>query len=227
MDRVGIVGGGAWGTALAMIAVAAGDTILWAHEADVVAAINGSHRNAAFLPGVALDPAIRAVGDMAALATSDLILLVTPAQHLRTVAAALAPALPATTPVVICAKGIEQQTGLLMSEVVAEILPDRPLAVLSGPTFAGEVARGLPTAITLACGDPQLGRVLAQRLGRPTFRPYLSGDVIGAEIGGAVKNVIAIACGVAEGRKLGDGARAALITRGFAELTRLGLAMGA
>ncbi|HUN50498.1 MAG TPA: NAD(P)H-dependent glycerol-3-phosphate dehydrogenase [Candidatus Sulfotelmatobacter sp.] len=227
MDRVGIVGGGAWGTALATIAAAAGATMLWAHEADVVAAINHDHRNPAFLPGVDLDPAIRAVDDMAAVAACDVVLLVAPAQYLRTVAAALAPTLPAATPVVICAKGIEQQTGLLMSEVVAEILPDRPLALLSGPTFAAEVARGLPTAITLACADAELGRGLVQRLGRPTFRPYLSADVIGAEIGGAVKNVLAIACGIVAGRRLGDNARAALITRGLAEMLRLGRAKGA
>jgi glycerol-3-phosphate dehydrogenase (NAD(P)+) len=230
LDKVGVVGGGAWGTALAGIAAAGGDagaTLLWAHEAEVVSAINDTHRNPLFLPDIDLDPRIVATADMAALTTADVVLLVAPAQHLRIVAANLAPHLRAGTPIVICAKGIEQQTGLLLSEVAAEILPDRPLAVLSGPTFAGEVARGLPTAITLACGDPALGRALVQRLGRPTFRPYLSGDVIGAEIGGAVKNVLAIACGIVAGRNLGDNARAALITRGLAEMLRLGRAKGA
>ena len=227
MDNVGVVGGGAWGTALAGIAAAGGGAVLWAREAEVVSAIDATQRNPLFLPDIALDPAIRATSDLAAVAANDVILLVVPAQHLRLVAANLAPHWQAGTPVVICAKGIELQTGLLMSEVVAEILPDAPLAVLSGPTFAGEVARGLPTAITLACADPELGRALVQRLGRPTFRPYLSGDVIGAEIGGAVKNVLAIACGIVAGRKLGDNARAALITRGLAEMLRLGRAKGA
>jgi glycerol-3-phosphate dehydrogenase (NAD(P)+) len=227
-QSIGVIGGGAWGTALAGIVAAGGaGTILWAHEAEVVSAINDTQRNPLFLPDIALDPSIRATADMAALTAADVILLVVPAQHLRIVAASLSAHLRAGTPVVICAKGIEQQTGLLMSEVAAEILPDAPLAVLSGPTFAGEVARGLPTAITLACADPELGRVLVQRLGRPTFRPYLSGDIIGAEIGGAVKNVLAIACGIVAGRKLGDNARAALITRGLAEMLRLGRAKGA
>jgi glycerol-3-phosphate dehydrogenase (NAD(P)+) len=228
MDSIGVIGGGAWGTALAGLAAAGGArTLLWAREPEVVAAINGEHRNPLFLPGIELDPRIRATTDIGETTTADLLLLVAPAQHLRAVCAALASRLKSGTPLVICAKGIEERTGLLLSEVVAAELPSAPLAVLSGPTFASEVARGLPTAITLACGDAELGRALVARLGRPTFRPYLSGDVIGAEIGGAVKNVLAIACGVVAGRNLGDNARAALITRGLAEMLRLGRAKGA
>ncbi len=226
--RVAILGAGAWGTALAQIAANAGRPVtLWAFEPDVVAAINTTHENTAFLPGRPLDPAIVAVSDLGRLADADVILAVTPAQHLRPTLKQLAPALRPGTPVVLCAKGIEQSTLALMSEVLAEVAPQARAAVLSGPGFAKDVVRGLPTATTIACKEVVLGQTLVKALGLPTFRPYLTDDLIGAEIGGAVKNVIAIACGVAEGRKLGDGARAALITRGFAELCRLGLAMGA
>lgn len=222
--KIGVIGGGAWGTALAQVAAADGaDVLLWALEPEVVAAVNTAHENSVYLPGVPLSPAVRAVGDLAALADRDALLLVTPAQHLRGV---LAKAPVGSKPVILCAKGIEAGTRKLMSEVAAEAAPDAPIAVLSGPTFAHEVARGLPTAITLACEDETLGAKLAARLARPTFRPYLSTDVIGAEIGGAVKNVLAIACGVVEGAGLGQNARAALISRGFAEMTRFGLARG-
>jgi glycerol-3-phosphate dehydrogenase (NAD(P)+) len=200
--------------------------LLWAREAEVVEAINREHANPLFLPGFALDPALRATGDLAEVAAADALLLVVPAQHLRKVATALAPHLRAGVPVVLCAKGIEQGSGAMMSEVAAETLPGQPLAVLSGPTFAIEVARGLPTAVTLACADEALGRSLAAALGTRSFRPYLSTDIVGAEIGGAVKNVLAIACGIVEGRRLGDNARAALITRGLAEMVRLAVAKG-
>jgi glycerol-3-phosphate dehydrogenase (NAD(P)+) len=221
---VGIIGAGAWGTALAQVAAASGDALIWAREPEVVAAINSAHENTAFLPGVPLSPAIRATGDLRELAGCDLLLAVTPAQHLR----ATLEALPAgAAPLVLCAKGIEAGTRKLMSEVAEEVRPGAPISVLSGPTFAHEVAAGLPTAVTLACADDRLGRELASRLARPSFRPYVSRDVIGAEIGGAVKNVLAIACGVVEGRGLGQNARAALISRGFAEMTRFGLAKGA
>jgi glycerol-3-phosphate dehydrogenase (NAD(P)+) len=222
--KAGVIGAGAWGTALAQVLAAGGqEVLLWALEADVVEAINATHANPLYLPGTPLDPAIRATSDMGDLAACDMLLVVTPAQHLRS---ALADA-PATTPLILCSKGIEAGTGLLMSEVIADIRPDAPVAVLSGPTFAHEVAAGLPTAITLACGDSTLAPRLAARIARPAFRPYLSDDVIGAEIGGAVKNVLAIACGVAEGAGLGLNARASLISRGFAEMTRFGLARGA
>ncbi len=227
MQRIGIIGGGAWGTALAVTARRAGrDVILWAREAEVVEAINQRHENSLFLPGIVVDPAIAATADIAAAAAGDAVLLVVPAQHLRAVAGALAPALPPDAAVVICAKGIEENSGALMSEVAAAALPGARLAVLSGPTFAIEVARGLPTAVTLATTDQALGRRLIAALGTRSFRPYLGDDVVGAEIGGAVKNVLAIACGIVAGRRLGDNARAALITRGIAEMVRLARAKG-
>jgi glycerol-3-phosphate dehydrogenase (NAD(P)+) len=222
--RIGVVGGGAWGTALAQIASAGGPVTLWARSAAVVEAINRDHANPAYLPEVALSPAIRATADSAELGACDALLLVTPAQHMRDVMAGL----PVTDqPLILCSKGIEAGTRLLMSEVAAECRPDAPIAVLSGPTFAHEVAAGLPTAVTLACEDEALSQTLVERLARPAFRPYRSDDVIGAEIGGAVKNVLAIACGVVAGRGLGQNAGAALIARGFAEMARFGAARGA
>lgn len=227
MNSIGIVGAGAWGTALAATARRAGRAVtLWAREAELVNAINATRRNALYLPDVALDDGIRATDQLADIAATDAILLVTPAQHLGATCAALAPLWRKGVPAVICAKGIEQGTGRMMTEVVEAALPGTPIAVLSGPTFAIEVARGLPTAVTLACGDAQLGQALVEAIGTPSFRPYLADDLVGAEIGGAVKNVLAIACGIVEGRGLGDNARAALITRGMAELTRLAIAKG-
>ena len=228
MTRVGIIGAGAWGTALAIVLRRNGhEVLLWAYEREVAEAINRDHANALYLPGIALDPAIRAADALPALAGSDLLLLAAPAQHLRAALKGLAPHLGATVPLVICTKGIEQGTTALMSEILVEHLPRAPFAVLSGPSFAREVALGLPTALTLATRDAALGRSLIASLGSAAFRPYLSDDPVGAEIGGAVKNVLAIACGIVQGRKLGDNARAALITRGLAEMARLGLAKGA
>ena len=227
MSAVGVIGGGAWGTALAQTAARAGLTpSLWARETDVVQQINARHENVLFLPGVPLEPAVRATGDLADLAGADLILAAVPAQHLRGMLQQFAPHCAATTPVVLCAKGIEQGSLKLMSQVLAETIPQAAPAVLSGPSFAAEVARGLPTAITLACPDAALAQRLAEAIATPTFRPYVSADMIGAEAGGAIKNVLAIACGVVEGRGLGRSAHAALITRGFAELTRLAVALG-
>lgn len=223
--KLGVIGGGAWGTALAQIAAHKGqETLLWAREADVVSAINTGHENRLFLPGIALSPAIVATNDLAQLAACDALLVVTPAQFLGAV---LAEAPVGQRPLILCSKGIEAQTQRLMSDVAAQTCPQAAIAVLSGPTFAHEVAKGLPTAITLACADAALGRTLAERIAQPHFRPYLSSDVIGAEIGGAVKNVLAIACGVVEGAGLGQNARASLIARGFAEMTRFGVARGA
>jgi glycerol-3-phosphate dehydrogenase (NAD(P)+) len=223
--KLGVIGGGAWGTALAAVAASNGeDVMLWVREPEVVDAINQTHENSAFLAGIPLAPLIIATTSLAELAECDVLLVVTPAQHTRAV---LTNAIVGQRPLILCAKGIEAGTQMLMSEVAGEICPDAPIAVLSGPTFAHEVARGQPTAITLACADTQLGRALAQRIARPHFRPYVSSDIIGAEIGGAVKNVLAIACGVVEGRGLGQNARAALIARGFAEMVRFGLARGA
>ena len=229
MQRITVIGGGAWGTALAAVARRAGrDVCLWAREAEVVEAINATHENRPFLPGAALDPAIRAEADIAtSVAGADVLLLVAPAQHLRAVSGEVEKHAAKGAPVVICAKGIEQESGALMTEVIAETMPGRPMAVLSGPTFAIEVARGLPTAITLASENGDLTEHLAAAIGTPTFRPYLSTDPVGAEVAGAVKNVIAIACGIVHGRGLGANAQAALITRGLAEITRLGLTRGA
>jgi glycerol-3-phosphate dehydrogenase (NAD(P)+) len=222
-----VIGAGAWGTALAQTCARAGlEVTLWAREPEVALAIAQSRENRLFLPGVILDPAVRATSDPADLAGADLIFAVPPAQHLRATLAAFAPHMADGTPVVLCAKGIEQGSLMLMTEVLAEALPQATPAVLSGPSFAADVARGLPTAVTLAADDEALAGEIAQAIATPVFRPYVATDMIGAEAGGAVKNVLAIACGVAEGRGLGASARAALITRGFAELTRFAVALG-
>jgi glycerol-3-phosphate dehydrogenase (NAD(P)+) len=226
--RIGIIGGGAWGTALAATLRRAGAGIrLWAREPEVADAINRRHENATFLPGVMLDEAIEATSALDfAVAGADALILVVPAQHMREAARALSRAAPHGLPVVIATKGVEVATGSLMGEVLEAELPEHPQAVLSGPTFAIEVARGLPTAVTLAASDPTLGAALVKALGTASFRPYLSDDPIGCEIGGSVKNVLAIACGIVTGRGLGDNARAALITRGLAEMMRLAVAKG-
>ena len=222
--KIGVIGGGAWGTALAQVAAAGGDVLLWAYEPEVVDAINAGRGNPLFLANVALSPAIKATNDLGALADCEALLVVTPAQHMRRI---LGAAPVGTRPLILCSKGIEAETMALMSEAAAATCPQAPVAVLSGPTFASEVAKGLPTAVTLACADEVVADGLAKRLARPGFRPYRSTDVVGAEIGGAVKNVLAIACGVVGGAGLGKNARAALIARGFAEMTRFGLARGA
>jgi glycerol-3-phosphate dehydrogenase (NAD(P)+) len=227
MGHVGVVGAGAWGTALAQVCASAGQKVtLWALEPEVVQAITATGENSLFLPGTKLNPAITATGDLGRMGGVDAVLAVVPAQFMRMTLARLAQYVPAGTPVVLCSKGIEQGSLRLMTEVLTEELPYCVGAVLSGPSFAKDVAIGLPTAVTLACADTELGAKLVDMLGIATFRPYLSGDLIGAEIGGAVKNVLAIACGMAEGRRLGESARAALITRGFTEMTRLGVALG-
>jgi glycerol-3-phosphate dehydrogenase (NAD(P)+) len=226
--RIGVVGAGAWGTALAQIAAARGlDTLVWAHEPEVVAGINEAHENTLFLPRVALAPRVKATGEIARLATMDALLLVTPAQHLRAVAKTLAAHAPNGLPVVVCSKGIEESTGLLMTEVLAEVLPAARPAVLSGPTLAGEIAEHKPTAVTIAATDAGLAEGLATALGSPRFRPYTRTDMIGVQIGGAVKNVMAIACGMVAGMGFGQNARAALLTLGLGEMTRLALIKGA
>ncbi len=229
MEKISVIGAGAWGTALAMVARRAGrNVVLQAREIEVAASINDARENTVYLPGYKLDPAIRAVTDpLDAVSGTDVVLLVTPAQHVRAMATSLSGVIAPNIPIVICAKGIEQKTSALMSEIINKILPGAPLAVLSGPTFAAEVASDMPTAVTLACEDNDLGERLTQALATPHFRIYRSDDIIGAEIGGAVKNVLAIACGVIEGRNMGDNTRAALITRGLAEIVRLGVAKGA
>ncbi len=223
----GVIGAGAWGTALAQVCARAGlEVVLQAREPEVVDSIAARRVNEAFLPGVELEPAIRATADLADLAGCDLILAVPPAQHMRGALTAFAPHARAGVPIVLCAKGIERGSLKLMTEVLAETLPQARAAVLSGPSFAAEVSRGLPSAVTLACADPALGQALLTTLSGPNFRPYLADDLIGAEAGGALKNVLAIACGVVEGRQLGRSAHAAVITRGFAEMTRLCVALG-
>ncbi|MDP6428565.1 MAG: NAD(P)H-dependent glycerol-3-phosphate dehydrogenase [Rhodospirillales bacterium] len=228
MSKIGIVGAGAWGTALAAAMIRAGNEVtIQAHEAEVADAINKRHENEMFFAGVALDPAIRATAKLAEAIDAEAVLLAAPAQHMRAVTEAAAPDWRRGVPAVICAKGIEQGSCALMSEVVAETVPGVPIAVLSGPTFAAEVAADKPTAVTLACNDELIGKVLMETLSSRHFRIYRTRDVIGAQMGGAVKNVLAIACGIVEGRKLGDNTRAALVTRGLAEITRLGAAKGA
>lgn len=221
----GVIGGGAWGTALAQLLAADGAPVrLWAREADVVAAINNEHRNPVFLPGSALSPSLTATGDLAEMSDLDALLVVVPVPFLRAVLAEL----PANrAPLIFCSKGMEAGSFAFPIDMARDLVPGRPHAVLSGPTFAHEVAAGLPTAITLAAADAGLATDLAQALARPHFRPYVSTDVVGAEIGGAVKNILAIACGIVDGAGLGLNARAALISRGFAEMTRFGLSRGA
>jgi glycerol-3-phosphate dehydrogenase (NAD(P)+) len=223
---IGVVGAGAWGTALAqMLASDERTVVLWAREAELVDAVNRDRRNPLFLPSATLSPTIRATGDLSEMAALPVLLMVTPAQHLGLTLRAL-PGFAGD--LVLCAKGIETGTGRLMADVARDAAPSAQLAVLSGPTFAHEVAAGLPTAVTLACaqGEAQWQR-LSSTIARPQFRPYYSDDMIGTEIGGAVKNVLAIACGVVDGLRLGQNARAALIGRGFAEMQRFGLALGA
>jgi glycerol-3-phosphate dehydrogenase (NAD(P)+) len=222
---IGIVGAGSWGTALAIVAARAGHRVLlWGRDVAQIKATNASRENGRYLPGMRLPDAILPTATLARLADAQALLLAVPAQRLREVCRQL-PASAAS--LVICAKGLEQATGLRLSQVVAAERPAAPVAALSGPSFAMEVARGLPTAVTIAADDHALAQDLAAMLAVPAFRPYPSGDLLGVEIAGALKNVVAIAAGVTMGRGLGENARASLITRGLAELTRLALALGA
>jgi glycerol-3-phosphate dehydrogenase (NAD(P)+) len=226
-QTVGIVGAGAWGTALAVSARRAGrDVTIWAYERETVEEINHQHSNHIYLPGIALDRQIRATAKVAEVASADLLLMVVPSQFFRSVAADFAKHV-SDKPVIICTKGFEEDTGKLMSDILAEALPEALPGVLAGPSFASEIARGLPAALTIAAEEEVVGLRVANALGSRSLRLYWSDDVLGAQIGGAVKNVLAIAAGIVEGRRLGDNARAGIITRGFAELMRFGLAMGA
>ncbi len=223
---IGVIGAGAWGTALAQMLASDGrEVLLWALEADLVAAINADHRNDLYLPSATLSPNIRATSNLGEMATLDVLMVVTPAQHLGNVLGQM-PSHPKD--LVLCSKGIEAGSGRMMNHVASDVAPESEIAVLSGPTFAHEVAAGLPTAVTMACGGSkaQWDR-LAPAIARPTFRPYFSDDLVGAEVGGSVKNVLAIACGVVDGLGLGQNARAALISRGYAEMQRFGEALGA
>lgn len=225
--KIGVLGGGAWGTALAVSCLTGGAQVkLWAREDEVTEALSRGDGNPVFLPGLKL-PAIESSTDLEHLKDSDAILAVVPAQFARATFEALAPHVDEGTPVLLCAKGIERESLSLQTDVLKAAIPQATPAVLSGPSFAADVARQLPTAVTLACEDEATGKRLMEMIGQPSFRPYWSSDLIGAEIGGAVKNVLAIACGIVEGQQLGKSAHAALIARGFAEMTRLGVAMGA
>jgi glycerol-3-phosphate dehydrogenase (NAD(P)+) len=227
LNSVAVVGAGAWGTALASVAARAGrEVALYARSIEAAGHIAASRRNPR-LPDIELDPRIKVTSHLADAAAADIVLLAVPAQNLREAASALAPHLAAATPVIACAKGIERGTHKFMTEVIAETLPAAAAAILSGPSFAEDVARGLPTAVTLAAQDETLASALVQALGSSSFRPYHTSDIRGVEIGGAAKNVLAIAAGVAIGKQLGASALAALTTRGFSELVRLGRACGA
>ena len=226
-NHIAVIGGGAWGTALALTCARAGRKVtLWEQDAANAEAL-AAKRESLFLPGVRLDDSIALAGDIAEAAHAEALLLVVPAQSVRAVAKALAPVFANGTPLIVCAKGIERGSKKFMSEVIAECAPKAIAAILSGPSFAADVARGMPTAVTLAAGDGKLAAALAQAVGSATFRPYHSNDLRGVEIGGAAKNVLAIAAGVVTGRGLGASALAALTTRGFAELVRFGRAYGA
>lgn len=226
-QNIGVIGGGAWGTALAQtLAVAGRDVTLWAFETNCVNSINDLRENTLFLPGIKLDQRICATSDITNLGDMDAVLSVAPAQHTRPILDTFVPHMKPSMPIVLCSKGIEISTRSFMSDVLDEVAPTAIPAVLSGPSFAVDVAKGLPTAVTLACKDHDVGQALVRAIAAPTFRPYLAHDVLGAEIGGAVKNVLAIACGLVLGKELGRSAHAAIIARGYAEMTRLGKALG-
>lgn len=227
MKQAAIIGSGAWGTALALASVRAGlKTTLWSISYEEVETINQRHENVFRLPGIPLDPSLRATLDPLQIAQADLVILAPPAQFMRSVCETFRGILPAHVPLIIASKGIENGTALLMSQVIQKVFPKNPLLVLSGPSFAKEVAKRLPTAVTLAAEKLALSQEIAQLLSSPYFRLYASQDLIGVQVGGACKNIIAIACGIVEGRKLGDNARAALVSRGLMEIARLGCAMG-
>lgn len=228
--QIGVLGAGAWGTALAASLYQKAtdgtpDIPVWALEPDVADALSEGRGNPTFLSGIEL-PRMKATTDLTALSSCDALLAVVPAQFARSVFSQLAPIIAPRTPILLCAKGIERESLSLMTDVLKETIPSAIPAVLSGPSFAVDVARGLPTAVTLACEDEAVGKALMDAIGQPGLRPYWTNDLIGAEIGGAVKNVLAIACGIVEGLELGKSAHAALIARGFAEMTRLGTAIG-
>lgn len=224
---ISVIGGGAWGTALAHLAASNGvATLLWAQEQAVVSAVNADRRNPFYLPDATLDTSLRATGDLSAAREADALVFVVPVQFARKVLERLRQETRAT-PVLLCSKGLEQSTGLFPAEILRAVWPEAKPAALSGPSFARDVVRGLPTAVTIAADDEALAKRWVRTIGAAHFRPYYTDDITGVELGGAVKNVLAIAAGIVEGRGLGESARAALIARGFAETQRLGLAIGA
>lgn len=229
MDKtIGVIGAGAWGTALAQAFSNGGrDVTIWGRETDVVEAINNKNENTVFLPDIPLSKTLKATSDINEAAQADIILLVTPAQHIRTTLETIKDAFSNGKPLVICSKGIELDSGMLLSDIAQKTLPEAEIAVLTGPTFASEIAKGLPGAVTIGVKSKETGTLLQDVLGLKNFRPYVTEDIIGTQLGGAIKNVIAIACGIVHGRQLGESARAALLTRGVAEIARLGVAMGA
>jgi glycerol-3-phosphate dehydrogenase (NAD(P)+) len=226
-QQIAILGSGAWGTALAAVAAQGGQkVILWSRGAGLAASIRQTRENRVYLPGVTLPVSVTATSDLDDVGDADAFLLAVPAQHLRAFLATLPAVATAGKPLVLCAKGIERDSGMLLTEVLHDVLPSAEPAILSGPSFAHDVARGLPTAVTIAARTPVAEKLQAV-LGQGSLRPYVTDDLIGVAIGGAAKNVYAIGCGVADGLGLGESARAALLARSFAELTRLGEAMGA
>ncbi len=228
MQKIGIIGAGAWGTALAQcLALGGKEILLWAREPEVVAAINSTHENKPFMPGIPLSTNIEATDSMSRTADCDTLLVVTPAQHVRSTLESLKGDIAEGKPVVLCSKGIELKSGLLMSQVAEEEVPGATVAILTGPTFAAEIVRGLPSAVTIAAHDKDVAQEIREGLSSKHLRPYITDDLVGAQIGGAVKNVVAIACGIVMGRNMGESARAALMTRGLAEMGRLASAMGA
>lgn len=227
MDKINVIGAGAWGTSLAIAMSRSGRNVsLWCREDAQARSLNADKENKKYLPAISFPKTLFVTSELQEAAQAPILLNVVPAQHLRSNLIALSKHITTDTVLVICSKGIEKISGKMMSEVVEEILPSQPYAVMSGPNFAHEVAKGLPSATTLATYNNALGRRLVDSIGLPTFRPYFTDDVVGAQIGGAVKNVLAIACGVVAGAKLGENARAALITRGMAEILRLGEKLG-
>ena len=225
--KIGVIGGGAWGTALAQVMCQSDkDVILWAREPEVIESIRTKSENTPYLPGIKLDKRIQVTESITEAAEADIILMVTPAQYLRATLNAIKGQID-SKPIVLCSKGIELKSGLMLSQVVEEETPKAHVAVMSGPTFASEIAQGMPSAVTIAAEDKDIAHELVENLGCRTLRPYATNDVLGAQIGGAIKNVMAIACGVVAGRKMGDSARAALLTRGISEMSRLTSAMGA
>lgn len=226
-ESIGVIGAGAWGTALAESAAQAGRTVrLWAYEPDTVQEINHAHTNHIYLPGVRLSPNVQATARSSEVASADLVLVVVPSQFFRGILQEFGSSL-AGKPVIIGTKGIEEGSGKLMSDILAETVPEALPGIIAGPSFAAEVARGLPAALTIAAGDERLGNAAANALGSRSMRLYWTDDMLGVQVGGAVKNVLAIASGIVSGRRLGSNAQAGLITRGFAELKRFGMAMGA